>query len=120
MAIANFAQFIMDLYLKMHDNNNRYIGILQSRRTGRRRGDMEELKTLVSGILTKEGRKFARISFMRGQEYAEFIVPDGCLDSHRGFSEEEISKLQEYVKEESDSIMEKARGVNVMKNWLGI
>lgn len=81
---------------------------------------MEELKTLVSGILTKEGRRFARISFMRGQEYAEFIVPDGCLDSRRGFSDEEIGRLQAYVTEEKDSIMEKAGGVNVMKNWLGI
>lgn len=81
---------------------------------------MEELKTLVSGILKKDGRRIARISFMRGEEYAEFIVPDGVLDSRKGFSEEEISMLQEYVREEKDSIMEKAKGVNAMKNWLGI
>lgn len=81
---------------------------------------MEELKTLVSGILRKEGRKFARISFMRGEDYAEFIVPDGVLDRHRGFSGEEIAKLQEYVRENREDIMKEARGVNVMKNWLGL
>lgn len=81
---------------------------------------MEELKTLVSGILKKDGRRIARISFMRGEEYAEFILPDGILDSRKGFSEEEILKLQDYVREEKDSLMEKAKGVNVMKNWMGI
>lgn len=81
---------------------------------------MEELKTLVSGILKKDGRRIARISFMRGEEYAEFILPDGILDRRKGFSEEEILKLQDYVREEKDSLMEKAKGVNVMKNWMGI
>ena len=81
---------------------------------------MEELKTLVSGILKKDGRRIARISFMRGEEYAEFILPDGILDSRKGFSEEEILKLQDYVREEKDSLMEKAKGVNVMNNWMGI
>lgn len=81
---------------------------------------MEEMQTLISGILTKEGRKFARISFMRGQDYAEFIVPDGILDKRKGFSEEEITKLLRYVREKRDSIMETAKGVNPLKNWLGL
>ena len=54
---------------------------------------MENIQSFISGILTKEGRKFARISFMRGEEYAEFIVPDAVLDKRKGFSEEEITEL---------------------------
>ncbi|MDE5588169.1 MAG: hypothetical protein K2J60_03390 [Acetatifactor sp.] len=81
---------------------------------------MENIQSFISGILTKEGRKFARISFMRGEEYAEFIVPDAILDKRKGFSEEEITKLFRYVRENRDDILEKAKGVNPLKNWLGL
>lgn len=78
------------------------------------------METFISGILTKEGRKFARISFMRGEEYAEFIVPDGVLDKRQGFTEEEITKLFRYVRENRDDILRRAREVNPLKNWLGL
>lgn len=82
--------------------------------------EMEEISSFISGILTKEGRKFARISFMRGEEYAEFIVPDGILDRRRGFTEEEITKLFRYVREHRDDILEQSKKVNPLKNWLGL
>ncbi len=78
------------------------------------------METFISGILTKEGRKFARISFTRGEEYAEFIVPDGVLDKRQGFTEEEITKLFRYVRENRDDILRRAREVNPLKNWLGL
>lgn len=79
---------------------------------------MEDMQVLVSGILTKKERKFARVSFTRGEDYAEFIVPDGVMDRHKGFSEEEITELYKYVRENRDTLMKEARGVNVMRNWL--
>lgn len=78
------------------------------------------METFISGILTKEGRKFARISFMREEEYAEFIVPDGVLDKRQGFTEEEITKLFRYVRENKDDILKQAKEVNPLKNWLGL
>ncbi len=78
------------------------------------------METFISGILTKEGRKFARISFMREEEYAEFIVPDGVLDKRQGFTEEEITKLFRYVRENKDDILKRAKEVNPLKNWLGL
>lgn len=81
---------------------------------------MEYMETFISGILTKEGRKFARISFMRGEEYAEFIVPDGILDKRKGFTEEEVTKLFRYVRENRDEILKRAKEVNPLKNWLGL
>ncbi len=81
---------------------------------------MEDMETFISGILTKEGRKFARVSFMRGEEYAEFIVPDGVLDKRKGFSEDEITKLFHYVRENRDDILKRAKEVNPLKNWLGL
>lgn len=81
---------------------------------------MEDMETFISGILTKGGRKFARISFMRGEEYAEFIVPDGILDKRKGFTEEEVTKLFRYVRENRDEILKRAKEVNPLKNWLGL
>lgn len=81
---------------------------------------MENIQSFISGILTKEGRKFARISFMRGEEYAEFIVPDAVLDKRKGFSEEEITELYQYVRENRNDILERAKKVNPLRNWLGI
>lgn len=82
--------------------------------------EMEGIQSFISCILTKEGRKFARISFMRGEEYAEFIVPDAVLDKRKGFSEEEITDLYRYVRENRDDIFAKAKEINPLKNWLGL
>lgn len=81
---------------------------------------MEDMETFISGILTKGGRKFVRVSFMRGEEYAEFIVPDGILDQRKGFTEEEVTKLFRYVRENRDEILKRAKEVNPLKNWLGL
>lgn len=82
--------------------------------------EMEGMQSYISCILTKEGRKFARISFMRGEEYAEFIVPDAVLDKREGFSEEEVTDLYKYVRENRDDIFAKAKEINPLKNWLGL
>ncbi len=82
--------------------------------------EIEGMQSYISCILTKEGRKFARISFMRGEEYAEFIVPDAVLDKREGFSEEEITDLYKYVRENRDDIFAKAKEINPLKNWLGL
>lgn len=82
--------------------------------------EMEGMQSYISCILTKEGRKFARISFMRDEEYAEFIVPDAVLDKRKGFSEEEITDLYKYVRENRDDIFAKAKEINPLKNWLGL
>lgn len=82
--------------------------------------EMGEMQSFISGVLTKEGRKFARISFTRGEEYAEFIVPDAILDGRKGFSEEEITGLMRYVRENRDDILRRAREVNPLRSWLNL
>lgn len=79
---------------------------------------MEEVQVLVSGILVKEGRKFARVCFTRGEDYAEFLVPEGRMDRHRGFSDQEVTELYRYVRENRDQFLKEAKGVNAMRNWL--
>ena len=81
---------------------------------------MDSVNMLVSGIINKEGRRYARVSFVRGNDIAEGIVPDGIVDHAEGFSDDEIFKLERYKRENRGEIMEQARQVNPLKNWLGL
>ena len=58
---------------------------------------MDSVNMLVSGIINKEGRRYARVSFVRGNDIAEGIVPDGIVDHAEGFSDDEIFKLESYI-----------------------
>ncbi len=55
---------------------------------------MDSVNMLVSGIINREGKRFARVSFIRGRDIAEGIVPDGVVDHAEGFSEAEVAKLE--------------------------
>ena len=81
---------------------------------------MDSVNMLVSGIIHKEDRRYARVSFIRGKDIAEGIVPDGIIDHVEGFSDEEVFKLERYLREKRGEIMEQARKVNPIKNWLGL
>lgn len=81
---------------------------------------MDSVNMLVSGIINKEGRRFVRVSFIRGKDIAEGIVPDGIVERADGFSDAEVAKLERYLRENCGEIMEQARQINPIKNWLGI
>jgi len=81
---------------------------------------MDAVNLLVSGIINKEGKRFARVSFIRGRDIAEGIVPDGVVDHAEGFSAAEVTELERYLRENCGDIMEQARQINPIKNWLGI
>lgn len=81
---------------------------------------MDFVNMLVSGIINREGKRFARVSFVRGRDIAEGVVPDGVVDHAEGFSDAEVAKLERYLRENCGEIMEQARQVNPIKNWLGI
>ena len=81
---------------------------------------MDSFNMLVSGIINKEGRRFARVSIMRGQDTAEATVPDGVVEHVLGFSEAEVAELERFLRENCGEIMEQARQVNPIKNWLGL
>ncbi len=81
---------------------------------------MDSVNMLVSGIINKGDRRYARVSFIRGKDIAEGIVPDGIIDHVEGFSDEEVFKLERYLRENRGEIMEHARKGNSSKNWLGL
>ncbi len=80
----------------------------------------EEMNVLVSGMLHKGDKTFVRVSFLRGKDWAEGIVPDGVIEKSEGFTKEEIEKLEEYLAGDKDQIMKQAKGVNPVRKLFGI
>ena len=82
-----------------------------------------ELKFTYTGILhNKKGEKVVRVCFEKqgegGRKFAEGVLPEGKIDASFGFSDEEITKLEEYLQEYSADIMHKAREITGITHWL--
>lgn len=76
----------------------------------------DDIKMLVTSMIHNEGKAFARVSFLRENDWAEGIVPGGRIEKAEGFSEEEIEKLEAYLAGEQDMILQQAKGVNPIRN----
>lgn len=76
----------------------------------------EAMNILVSGVLHREDRTFVRVSFLRGRDWAEGILPDGVIEEAEGFTEEEIGKLEAYLAGEKDMLLRQAKGINPIRN----
>ncbi len=80
----------------------------------------EDVNMLVTGMLHKGNKSFVRVSFLRGKDWAEGIVPEAKIEKSEGFTEEEISRLETYLLEQKGMILEQAKGVNPLRNMFGM
>ena len=79
-----------------------------------------ELRMTYSGLLLKDGEKMVRVCFERGkQDYAEGIVPRGTIVKSSGFTEEEIKQLTVYIQDNATEIINRAKEVHFLNEWLG-
>ncbi|MCI8484216.1 MAG: hypothetical protein HFH41_07735 [Lachnospiraceae bacterium] len=79
----------------------------------------QELRMTYSGLLSqKDGKKIVRVSFERGKDYAEGIVPTGVIEKSSGFTSEELSQLSSYLKENAGDLLTKAKEVNPLRSWM--
>lgn len=77
----------------------------------------DDIKMLVTSMIHKEdGSTFARVSFLREEDWAEGTVPGGKIEKSEGFSGEEIEKLEAYLAGEKEMILQQAKGVNPLRN----
>lgn len=76
----------------------------------------EDIRMLVTSMIHKDGKAFARVSFLRDSDWAEGIVPGGRIEKAEGFNGEEIKKLEDYLAGEEDMILRQAKGVNPIRN----
>ena len=79
---------------------------------------MDEVKMLVSGYVVKDKKRLVRVSFVRGGDYAEGILPEGIIEKSKGFTNEEIRKLENFLRVNKDEILGKAKKVNPIRSWL--
>ena len=73
----------------------------------------EELRMTYSGLLMKDGEKMVRVC------YAEGIVPRGVIEKSSGFTKEEVRQLSVYLQDNATDIINRAKGVHFLNEWLG-
>ena len=77
-----------------------------------------ELKMSVSPICVRDGNRYAFVSFTDGKRLAEGKIPDCKIISNKGFGEEEVGKLEEYMKKELPKLKQMAAGINVLDAFM--
>lgn len=79
----------------------------------------EELRMTYSSVITKKNQKIVHVSFERGKDFAEGILPSGKIEKSSGFTAEETTQLSNYLQQNAEDIMKKAEKVNPLRNWMG-
>lgn len=65
----------------------------------------------VSSVCTKNGEKYAFVSFMDGERFAEGKIPDCKIMTNKGFSQEEVEQLEAYMLIELQQLKKMAAGI---------
>ena len=83
-------------------------------------GSMEEVSFTYTGILRKGKEKIVRFRFARNGErdYAEGVIPGGCIETSKGFTQEELASLRFYLKTNEAEIMQKAKEISGLRGFL--
>lgn len=80
--------------------------------------DSQEMKLTYSGFLTINGQRCVSVSFERGEDIAEGTVPGCKITKNKGFTNEEINRLEEYLQVNMDQIMKSAREISSLTHIL--
>ena len=78
----------------------------------------QPMQMICSGILRKDGEKIIYVRFERGEDFAEGSLPAAKISSQSGFTPDEIEQMEAYMSENRFEIIEQAKSVNVMKNFM--
>lgn len=78
----------------------------------------DELKMSVSPICTKDGKKYAFVSFTDGKRSAEGKIPNCKITESMGFDENEVKQLEAYMSRELPQLKKMAAGIDIMRNFM--
>ena len=78
-----------------------------------------EIKMSVSSMTRAGDKKGVYVLFTDGNASAEFVLPGSELLHSKGFSDEELRQLKEYVENEQDYLFSLAKEVNPLRGFLG-
>lgn len=79
---------------------------------------MDELKMTISGVITKDDKKCACVHFESEASFAEGYIPDCKIEKSEGFSEEEIEMLEDYMKDNLETIKRYAADVDPIRSMM--
>ena len=71
----------------------------------------------VSPVFSKDGKNYAFVTFDDGVRNAEGKIPECTILSSKGFSEKEITQLEDYMRREFTNLKKMASSVSV---WRGL
>ncbi len=78
-----------------------------------------EIKMSVSSMTRLGDKKGVYVLFTDGNASAEFKLPECKLLHNKGFGEEELKQLKEYVENEQDYLFNLAKEINPIRSFLG-
>ena len=79
---------------------------------------MEELGKAEGAFSEKEGFAGGRDQNADIKDYADGLLPEGVIEQAQGFSEEEVRKLENYLRFNRKEILKQAKEINPLRNWL--
>ena len=80
---------------------------------------MDDVAMTYTGILSKDNKKFMRVRFSRNREkdFAEYTIPGIVLENSKGFSKEELTFLQSYLKNNEADLKQKAKEITGLRGF---
>lgn len=90
----------------------------EKKRDCRKREEEPDMQMICSGILRKNGEKIIYVRFERGTDFAEGSLPAAKITTQKGFSSDEVEQMEAYMLENRFEIIEQAKSVNLMKNFM--
>ncbi len=77
-----------------------------------------ELKMTVSPVVSKDGKQLAYVSFSDDKRSAEGEIPECVITKNQGFSDDEVRKLEDYMRYNRTELKKMAASVNVMSAFM--
>lgn len=77
------------------------------------------MNMLVSGLVGTGDKKRICVYFSDKDKYAEGSIPDCKITKSRGFDQNEIKDIEEYLRDNRDTIIEEAKKVNPLRGFMG-
>ena len=72
----------------------------------------------VSSIVSKNGKREIYVLFTEGSRSAEGRLSDYKMINSKGFTKEETTALEAYMRQETNTILRMAKSVNVMDAFM--
>ena len=78
----------------------------------------ENINMIVSPVCSKNGEKFAYVSFTDGKCTADGRIPECKITSNKGFEQKDIEVLELYMKSNLAKLKRMASGVNIIDAFM--